>query len=77
MSYQVLHRKILIKINSRPKNINIDHQSLHHHEKGFLDDLDFPFDPAINFIAYSLSWCDILCLSSISNVGMAYSTLNL
>ena len=30
---------------------------------------------SMNFLAYSLSWCDILCLSSISNVGKANKTL--
>ena len=53
------------------------HPSFGHQEKGFLDDFDFPFDPAMNLIASSLSWCEILCLSKISNVGKAYNTLSL
>ncbi len=45
-----------------------------HHENGFFYAFPFPLDPAINLIAYYLSWCDILCRSNIYKVGIAYST---
>lgn len=64
----------LLSANSSEKEYKHDK---FHQEKGFLEDLDFPFDPAMNFTASSLSWWEILCRSKISSVGKAYNTLSL